>query len=749
MSLASSDELVYNKVADILRQSEDFYKLSSHVEKFEREKDTFDLHVKTELEKHAESLQKGRLSLQDSHLKRQKLLRELNHMRSLCMTAHEMVEQFPLISEVSRIYKNCYATRQMIIQLRNLMQETDIIEDMIREDLEQDPTMPNLLKAHFKLSKLRTFRDEAMHQASLESRSDVSTTLQSSFSNLNALSEKFDRLIFNYCRNLLELLRIGNTKTIVRVFKIIEAEEASDEMLKSIRNAQSNLTDANEAPFVNLQGSSRQLRNFWSEAKEIFQVSIAERFHQAWSNFLTQQADLELDWVLDDLQYAFKVLPELASPSFDIAKVFAIIYQQCLVNLVKDAVSSDTPAATFLNLINFHKEYRTFYQEHAPFSIDELQPPLEDGSNGILVKEYTRLFTQKIQEWSDKLFQSSVEAFVKRESEPELDSDGNYGIQGTIIFFQMITQQVTIISQTNNPEVVSTVLRSIMYVMQAMQEHWKTVMKTELQKHLSDASSAPPGLMEYLLALANDNLKCAGFMDNTLLRTFELATDSREEDLRESFGKTVDGFILLSDIGVNEIVEIISNDVKPALATLFHPGWYQSSNMKLIVDTFRDYIVDCIEHMVPGLFDVFLLESSNALTINYLRGIYNKGVTFEGPSAIQQIRSDVALAIRAFGEYMAAEHLKATFEPIEKLLLGMLDAELGSVADYFHLLKESYWDAPLSLVEMILLHRTDLDRTTIRKMVEIVRQENAKVQHYSSNKPTIFSQITPVNATPL
>ncbi|EPX71777.1 exocyst complex subunit Sec6 [Schizosaccharomyces octosporus yFS286] len=748
MSLVSSDELVYNKVADILRQSEDLYKLSSHVEKLEREKDTFDLHVKAELEKHSESLQRGKLALHDSHLKRQKLLNELNHMRSLCTAAHKMVEQFPLISQVSRIYKNCYATQQMIVQLQNLMQETDIIEDIIREDLEHDPTMPNLLKAHFKLTKLRTFRDEAMYQASLESRNDASTTLQSSFSNLNALSEKFDRLIFNYCSNLFELLKVGNTKTIVRVFKIIEAEEASDEMLKSIRNAQSNLTDANEAPFMNLQGSSRQLRNFWSEAKEIFQASVAERFHQAWSNFITQKADLELEWMFDDLQYAFKVLPELASPSFDLARVFAIIYQQCLVNLVKDSISSDTPAAIFLYLINFHKEYRAFYQEHAPFSADEIQPSLEDGSNGVLVKEYTRLFTQKIQEWSDKLFQSSVEAFIKRESEPELDSDGNYGIQGTIIFFQMITQQVNIISQTNNPEVVSTVLRSIMYVMQAMQEHWKTVMKTELQKHLS-TSNTPPGLMEYLLALANDNLKCAGFMDNTLLRTFELATDSREEDLRESFGKTVDGFILLSDIGVNEIVEIISNDVKPALATLFHPGWYQSSNMKLIVDTFRDYIVDCIEHMVPGLFDVFLLESSNALTINYLRGIYNKGVTFEGPSAIQQIRSDIALAIRAFGEYMAAEHLKATFEPIEKLLLGMLDAELGSVAEYFRLLKESYWDAPLSLVEVILTNRTDLDRGTIRKMVEIVRQENSNMQQYSSNKPTIFSQITPVNAAPL
>ncbi|WBW75063.1 exocyst complex subunit Sec6 [Schizosaccharomyces osmophilus] len=749
MSLASSDELVYNKVADILRQSEDLYKLSSHVEKFEREKDTFDLHVKTELEKHTESLQRGKIALHDSHLKRQKLLNELNHMRSLCTMAHKMVEQFPLISEVSRIYKNCYATRQMIVQLQNLMQETDIIEDMIREDLEQDPTMPNLLKAHYKLTKLRTFRDDAMYQASLESRNDASTTLQSSFSNLNALSEKVDRLILNFCSNLFELLKVGNTKTIVRVFKIIEAEEASDEMLKSIRNAQSNLTDANEAPFMNLQGSSRQLRNFWSEAKEIFQASVAERFHQAWSSFVTQQSDLELEWIFDDLQYAFQVLPELASPSFDLAKVFANIYQQCLVNLVRDSISSDTPAAIFLYLINFHKEYRAFYQEHAPFSADEIQPLLEDGSNGVLVKEYTRLFTQKIQEWSDKLFQSSVEAFIKRESEPELDSDGNYGIQGTIIFFQMITQQVNIISQTNNPEVVSTVLRSIMYVMQAMQEHWKTVMRTELHKHLSDTSNTPPGLMEYLLALANDNLKCAGFMDNTLLRTIELATDSREEDLRESFGKTVDGFILLSDIGVNEIVEIISNDVKPALATLFHPGWYQSSNMKLIVDTFRDYIVDCIEHMVPGLFDVFLLESSNALTINYLRGIYNKGVTFEGPSAIQQIRSDVALAIRAFGEYMAAEHLKATFEPIEKLLLGMLDAELRSVAEYFRLLKESYWDAPLSLVEVILTNRTDLDRGTIRKMVEIVRQENAKVQQYSSNKPTIFSQITPVNATPL
>ncbi|CAA21114.2 exocyst complex subunit Exo3 [Schizosaccharomyces pombe] len=749
MTAAASDDAVYNKVADILRQCEDFHRLSTHIERFEREQASLNMHVKTELEKHVEAVELGKLALHDAQTKRVKLLQELHNMLTLCESAREMVDEFPLISRMSRIYKNCYATKQMISQLNNLVKETDVIEDMLREDLELDSDMPNLLRAHYKLSKLREFREEALYQASLEGQSDLPITLENSFSNLNTLSDNFDRLVLNFCRNIFQLVKSGHIKTIVQIFKIVEAEESSDEVLKSIRDAKSSLPDSQDGPFLSLQGMTRQLRNFRLRVLEEFQGAAAENFQRAWVSYLEDgSGELNLDFIFEDLKVAFYVLPDLTPPSYNIAKTFASIYQECLVGLVTKAVSLDTPAAVYLYLINFHREYRKFFEENAPFSVDEVEPGLEDGKDGILVREYTRLFTQKIREWSDKLFQSSVDTFMKRESEPELDSDGNYGLQGTIIFFQMITQQINIISHTNNSDVVGIVLSSIMYIMQSMQDQWKSVMRSELSQQLSgNPESVPPGLMEYLLAVANDNLKCAGFMDNTLLNTFELITSEREEDLREAFGKTVDGYILISDIGVSQIVAIISNDVKPALTSLFQPNWYQSSNMKLIVDTFRDYIVDCIEHMVPGLFDVFLLEASNALTISYLRSIFNKNACFDGDNAIQQIRSDIALAIRVFGEYMAAEHLRSTFEPIEKLLLGMLDADVETVSEYFHLLKEAYWDAPLSLVEAVLQNRTDLEKSIIKKMIDIVRHENDSLQIDTSQQPTVFSQVTSLSGS--
>jgi exocyst complex component 3 len=121
----------------------------------------------------------------------------------------------------------------MVQNLKDLYDKLDIVSDMLASD-SQDilGPAPNLLAIHYQLTQLEDFRNQMMHQAKSAS-ADVRITLSQYFEPLHKQLTLFDEYIWELARNVLPIVKAGNTSVIVRLLKIVEVEAREDEKVST------------------------------------------------------------------------------------------------------------------------------------------------------------------------------------------------------------------------------------------------------------------------------------------------------------------------------------------------------------------------------------------------------------------------------------------------------------------------------------------------------------------------------------
>lgn len=66
------------------------------------------------------------------------------------------------------------------------------------------------------------------------------------------------------------------------------------------------------------------------------------------------------------------------------------------------------------------------------------EPPLLDDNIQVLVDEYLKLISKKMEEWTQNLMKSETQLFLERTEPPEEDADQMYTMQASGIMFQMV-----------------------------------------------------------------------------------------------------------------------------------------------------------------------------------------------------------------------------------------------------------------------------------------------------------------------
>lgn len=94
---------------------------------------------------------------------------------------------------------------------------------------------PNLLVIHFQINQLERFRNQTMHSAKKASSSSQ-TTLTRWFERLNKVITAFDNYVIELARNVLNLVRAGQSDVVVRLIKIAEVEGKEDEKVRYFVN---------------------------------------------------------------------------------------------------------------------------------------------------------------------------------------------------------------------------------------------------------------------------------------------------------------------------------------------------------------------------------------------------------------------------------------------------------------------------------------------------------------------------------
>jgi exocyst complex component 3 len=329
----------------------------------------------------------------------------------------------------------------------------------------------------------------------------------------------------------------------------------------------------------------------------------------------------------------------------------------------------------------------------------ELVPPLLDGKESVLVDDYLQIIVRKVEEWMTNLANTEKKDFMERTASPDEDAEGKYITGGAAIMFQMISQQIEVAADSGQGRVLASVVEECVRVIKNRQQAWMELLQSEVKKQIDTPEEVPVGLVEYTMALANDQILCADYTEAILGRTEPLVSSKYKAKISNGFNQTIDGFLDLAKFCVTVILQIVFNDLKPALATLFTSSWYGGTDVNRIIVTLSEYAEEFKSHLNDHLFETLMEDMLAQFLRSYMAGVKNKQAKFKMPAALDQIKGDVRQAYGFFQKYMEPQVVQDYFRIFE-MTMGILASSRTSFSEFLNDLMSVYWDTPAWYVQL-------------------------------------------------
>jgi exocyst complex component 3 len=225
--------------------------------------------------------------------------------------------------------------------------------------------------------------------------------------------------------------------------------------------------------FKSLQANARVIKHYRSKILKAITQSIHERVENAYNRMTDDPVKFlgGLQWLYRDLLRVESDVVPCFPAEYDIYSVYIREYHKALNVVVKKIAEAKSDASVLLALYEWLKEYKDNMKE-LKVAPELLDPPLLDGNEQTLIEDYVQLIIRKLDEWSANLMKTEIAEFTKREEAPELDSDNLYSIQGGVILFQMVNQQVDLAADSGQGAILARVVGESNRV---MRQHPRTV----------------------------------------------------------------------------------------------------------------------------------------------------------------------------------------------------------------------------------------------------------------------------------
>lgn len=552
--------------------------------------------------------------------------------------------------------------------------------------------MPNLLLIHCELTQLNDFRDEAMHQG--RNNEDVKRTLKRYFEQLEKVNEEFDSCFWDLTRAILDIIRCGNPSLVVKLAKIIELEERLDEKSIAVQDAKSHYQNlANK--FRSIRGSPRKLRLYFQRFEQTIEQSVQEMFEQHVEKYGDDLlAMLEnLDWIYDDLRLILQDVVPCMPPKWNVFEIYVKYIHKWVYDTIKNIVVSEPDAATIIKILEWIKTYKSTMSREMGVQESKLVPPLLDGKENTLIDEYLHIIIRKVEEWMTNLANTEKKEFIERTTAPDEDSDGKFITGGAAIMFQMISQQIDVAANSGQGRVLAAVVEECVRVIRDRQLQWTELLQSEVKKQIEIPNDVPEGLVWHTIALANDQILCADYTEAILGRTEPLVSSKYKAKISNGFNQSIDGFLDLAKFCVSIILQIVFNDLRTALGSIFSSSWYGGGEVSVIVATLKDYSEDFRSYLNEYLFETLMEDMLIEFLKSYMATAKNKQTKFKMPGAIDQIRNDVRLAYTFFSQFVPGNVVQDYFRIFEMVMTILSASKVSFSADVDQLM-EVYWDTP-------------------------------------------------------
>lgn len=683
-------------------------------------------------------------------------------------------------------------TQRFIENFKTLNSQLRDIKRMIELDgtFELTSSMPNLLTIHYKISKLRDLEDNAEYYAS-RSTEDVRRTIRKHFSSLDDLVSRFDSILFDISENLLEIIRTGDRSLVVRVAKIIDVEEKQDlgaQIVEEIQedslghrrpspSRQLSLLNSNgkaddsksfrrsigyknagtvsdenndsnaQRNIKTLMGSLKKLHRIRRGYPERFFEAIQKSVHslflecrRAFNNDPDKILD-NLDWIFTDLGLVKHELVKCMPDRWKVFNKFVNFYHVELYKMLDEILASEVRAIILLKILQYVKSYYRHMDKILHISREDeegellLVPPLLDGREEKLYDDYLSLIVNKLREWRKNIATNEKVNFIERSIPPEVGEDKRLALQGEVIMFSIISQQVDVAAESGQGRILLGTIEECGNILRERQASWEKTMREQVQLQLNEPPNAeefkeknpnfvpvPGGLVEYLMALANDQIRGADYAEALSNKTAAMVSNKYKNQIIAVWDTVCDGFISLAKACIAGLLKIIFNDLKPAFDVVFTKSdWYKGKPTRQIIDTIQEYIDDCRSHLTSVIYEVFLDDLLEETVIHYLGSLLNHSVSLKGAKATDRIKLDIeAFYLLFIKNHEDEAHVQSHFRVFEHFL-SSLDSDLVSLPDIFLNLRSDFWDAPLELFEAMVHARKDIDSKQAREIIAAAR----------------------------
>ena len=634
------------------------------------------------------------------------------------------------------VHRNFEQTEDMVINLLEMDSRLDSIEEMLAKD-QNDLVHPgaNLLPIHLQLTQLESFRNETMHQAkkaSAESRNKLSRR----FERLTGVIEAFNEYIVELSRNILLLARSGNLEVIVKIVKIAEVEGKEDEKVifykflvsyvlifpkaLAIRLVKKAAKLDAASKFKSMQANARVFKHYRSKVMKAISETIKDKFEAAYLQDEKNPTAFfdNLGWLYQDLIVIERDVVACFPQDWDIYSYFVREYHKALNSTIQRLVASEPDANALLTLYAWLKEYKSSMRE-LEIPPEFLEPPLLGGNDQSLIDDYLKLIIKKLDEWSANLMKTELAEFSSRAEPPELDADGQFGMQGAVILFQMVNQQVDAAMESGQGMILARVVSEMNRVMRGAQDQWTRLIDAEFKKTTERPEETPGGLVEYVIALGNDQIKSADYAEALSARLEPLVSEKYRVTINERLNDAIDGYLDVAKKCTQTLIDIIFNDLRPATKQLFQGPWYDG-NIVQIVETMRDYMSDYQTYLNSSLLELLVEDLLDAFLVVYLTALGNTQ-KLRMPATVERIKDDVSEAFKFFSTLKPPKELESYFEVVE-MVLSLLEASKS-------LAFLSFWSFAkvhgpnLAFVERLMKARGDLDRSSVNEVMDSIKRK--------------------------
>ncbi|ODV87772.1 hypothetical protein CANARDRAFT_205205 [[Candida] arabinofermentans NRRL YB-2248] len=649
---------ILSRVSALLKDEEDLAKITTLQDNINKERASITSQLNLESENRIDKLTSIFESLQNSGKNLKRLKDNLKKVEELKDDSMTNIDRYWLFDKSSVVYSNFGEVENTYYKFLNLPQQFETLNRLLdntlpsnEDDFDVTENYNDILRIHYELNELRDFKDKLFVMAS-NTREDLKQIVSKSFSQLDNLVHKFDNFIKLIIDNFVSIVGAQNFGLIIRIIKIIEAEEREDFKLRMVTY----LIQDNKKNFKNtdqdkVQESQIKLKNFVQRTqprdyKQKFTAYFQESIESTFEMILQDQGLDQILNILDENYYeilnAYQVsVPKCFPKNWNFFRRLLEWYQLALRDVILKILNNpDLPNITVVQVLTFDYNNRTALKEKYKLNKAELESLslLSTEEKQRLLNEHLQFNQSKTKEWVNNATQNAMKLFVLKSKEPPDSTFEKLGIETAQTMIEILRSNInSLLDVGDSPLMIEYLQFFVNDILKKFYIEWTKILKNEVIKWNSEAtlSSSPEEnndstenigfLPRYVTILANDCVKLINGLEGQFRGIQEMLHVKFHQELEDILSE---GSQYIIDTGTEclaSLNEFIIAEYQGFLIDIFTKSWYKNGDMiGNSLEVIGSYIIPLKEFLDPELFESLFELVYDTFLLRYLESLNNR-----------------------------------------------------------------------------------------------------------------------------